>query len=337
MKKILVWGVGDRTDKYVKFDYFNKAEIVGFIDSKKEGRFNGIRIYNPSQVYNLSLTVDYVVISTFYFSEIFDFCIRQGVPREKLIITDQVEEPIFGDNLIKLEDVSTKIQKELYLNRYRLIRMNEKDTLDDSRCVGNGKYQTQNYYSDYFRYRTFEFVSNLIHENSIEGDLAEFGVFRGVFSSLISEKFPEKEIYLFDTFEGFNGDEVQAEMNKQQCDEEFVYTHRRTSDSIALGNMPYPNKVHIVKGFFPDSVTDEHREKKYSFVSIDVDFEESIYNGLDFFYPRLSEGGYIFLHDYNSAFLHGVKNAVRRYESDNKIRLVKVPIADRAGTLIITK
>ena len=81
----------------------------------------------------------------------------------------------------------------------------------------------------------------------------------------------------------------------------------------------------------------EHKSKKYAFVSIDVDFEESIYSGLEFFYPRLSNGGYIFLHDYNSAFLHGVKNAVRRYESDNGIRIIKVPIADRAGTLIITK
>ena len=30
MKKIIVWGLGDRTDKYLKFNYFDKAEIIKF-------------------------------------------------------------------------------------------------------------------------------------------------------------------------------------------------------------------------------------------------------------------------------------------------------------------
>ena len=35
--------------------------------------------------------------------------------------------------------------------------------------------------------------------------------------------------------------------------------------------------------------------------------ENSIYEGLKYFYPRLSLGGYIFVHDYNSS-LYGVEN-----------------------------
>ena len=337
MKKIIVWGLGDRTDKYLKFNYFDKAEILGFVDKNKMGSYNGYKIFKPEQIYELSLNIDYIVISTFYFSEIYAYCLEHKVSKDKIIITDQVEEAIFDYNLIKLREISSKIQNELYLNRYKFIKMNEKDTLDPNRCIGKGRYKTQDYFSDYFRYRTFEYVADYINENNIEGELAEFGVFRGIFSSLISEKFPDKEIYLFDTFEGFNEEEASEEMSKQQCNEEFIYAHKRTSDAIILDNMPYPNRVHIIKGLFPESVLEEHKSKKYAFVSIDVDFEESIYSGLEFFYPRLSNGGYIFLHDYNSAFLHGVKNAVRRYESDNGIRIIKVPIADRAGTLIITK
>ena len=59
--------------------------------------------------------------------------------------------------------------------------------------------------------------------------------------------------------------------------------------------------------------------------------------GLEFFYPRLAEGGVIFLHDYNSAFLGGVKQAVKRYEKKVGSRLKKVPFADRAGTIVIVK
>lgn len=45
----------------------------------------------------------------------------------------------------------------------------------------------------------------------------------------------------------------------------------------------------------------------------------------------------MFLHDYNSSFLGGVKKAVIRFEEDMGLKLKKVPIADRAGTLVIVK
>lgn len=67
-----------------------------------------------------------------------------------------------------------------------------------------------------------------------------------------------------------------------------------------------------------------------------MDFWESIYAGLNYFYPRLLEGGYIFLHDYNSG-LQGVENAVDRYEREQGGALCKVPLCDANGTLVITK
>ena len=81
----------------------------------------------------------------------------------------------------------------------------------------------------------------------------------------------------------------------------------------------------------------EAYNSKFIFVSIDVDFEDSIYAGLDFFYPRLVDRGVIYLHDYNTAKLHGVKKAVKRYERDNNLLMKSIPLADRAGTLVIIK
>ena len=104
-----------------------------------------------------------------------------------------------------------------------------------------------------------------------------------------------------------------------------------------LGNLPYPDKAVVCKGFFPESITEEAGKEKYAFVSLDVDFEESTFEGLKFFYPRLSEGGYIFIHDYNTYYLKGVKAAVKRYEEFIGQKLKAIPIADRAGTLIIMK
>ena len=45
----------------------------------------------------------------------------------------------------------------------------------------------------------------------------------------------------------------------------------------------------------------------------------------------------IFIHDYNTHYLKGIKDAVARYESELGFKMKKVPISDRAGTLIITK
>ncbi len=60
----------------------------------------------------------------------------------------------------------------------------------------------------------------------------------------------------------------------------------------------------IKQGFFPESLGG--LEDTFAFVSIDVDFEDSIYEELRYFYPRKEKGGYIFVHDYNSSLL-GVK------------------------------
>ena len=98
--------------------------------------------------------------------------------------------------------------------------------------------------------------------------------------------------------------------------------------------MKYPDKCIIKQGYFPESL--DGLEDEFCFVSIDVDLEDSIYNGLKYFYPRMSAGGYIFIHDYNS-YLRGVKKAVKRYEKDTNTLLKKVPITDYDGSLVIVK
>lgn len=48
----------------------------------------------------------------------------------------------------------------------------------------------------------------VIHEKNILGSVAEAGVFQGEFASVINSSFPEKILYLFDTFEGFDARDV---------------------------------------------------------------------------------------------------------------------------------
>jgi O-methyltransferase len=70
-------------------------------------------------------------------------------------------------------------------------------------------------------------------------------------------------------------------------------------------------------------------------VSIDADLYDPIYNGLKYFYPRLKQGGYIFIHDYNNDSYKGAKEAVRFFCKENN--LPYFPLPDAAGSAIIAK
>ena len=139
---------------------------------------------------------------------------------------------------------------------------------------------------------------------------------------------------MFDTFDGFGIEESVKEVENGNCTNAFVEAYKQTNIEIVLSKMKYPQNVIIKQGLFPGSLNG--LEENFAFVSLDMDFEESIYEGLKYFYPRLLDGGYIFVHDYTSS-LRGVEAAVERFENDKKIRMCKVPLCDVNGTLVITK
>jgi hypothetical protein len=104
-------------------------------------------------------------------------------------------------------------------------------------------------------------------------------------------------------------------ISKEQEDEARVY-FKSSYDAVAkrLSDFDF---VQLYKGWIPDRF-DEVSDKKFGFVFIDVDMYEPIMDSLNFFYPRLVEGGYIFLDDYNYAGFPGAKRAVDEFLTQNK-------------------
>jgi len=189
------------------------------------------------------------------------------------------------------------------------------------------------YQNDIIRLEEFNLAVKEMRKRKVRGSTAEVGVFRGEFAQYINQAFPDETLYLFDTFEGFNSREAQAELEKGNCTKGFIEMHKETSFESVLSKMPYPQKVVVKQGLFPASLNG--LEDKFSFVSIDVDFEQSILDCIEYFYPRMRKGGYIFIHDYNST-LRGVERAVDAYESLHNIILNKVPLFDACGTLVVS-
>ena len=128
---------------------------------------------------------------------------------------------------------------------------------------------------------------------------------------------------------GILRNEKNNSFSKANSNKEFS----NTSVTEVLSKMPNPQKVIVKQGFFPESAVGI--EDKFCFVSLDADLYDPIYSGLAFFYPKLVEGGYILIHDYNNETYMGAKKAVRDFCNENNINYV--PIPDTAGTAILTK
>ena len=197
---------------------------------------------------------------------------------------------------------------------------------------------------DYARVRTLELCIKEIKRKNLKGAMAEVGVFTGAFAKIMTHYFPEKDLYLYDTFEGF----PECDSNSEIEDGNVSLSLDKTLKNVNLirvkeyiGNC---EKCHYRVGYFPNTIEKADNEEKYCLVSLDADLYSPMFAGIEFFYPRLEEGGYIFIHEYNANLLFdgdvlsfsGVKKALDDFEKKYG-HICYVPISDKAGSLIITK
>ena len=181
--------------------------------------------------------------------------------------------------------------------------------------------------------RLWSLILNIkkILEENIQGDFAELGVWRGNTASILAYYafIADRNVYLFDTFEGFNASDLQGVDNEKAV--EFSDTSLATVKKI-IGPLNV-TKCHFVKGHFPSSITKEHRNKKYSIVSIDCDLYAPMKAGLEFFYPLMPKGGLLLLHDYSSMFWKGAKKAIDEFCQNNNEHVILMP--DKSGSAFI--
>jgi O-methyltransferase len=174
--------------------------------------------------------------------------------------------------------------------------------------------------------------SDEIREKGVQGNVAEVGVYLGDFAKYLNRAFPDRKLYLFDTFEGFHEKDVEED-RKKGYSESRAGQYSNSNLALVLEKMVKPDLCVVRKGYFP--ATAEGLEDQFAFVSLDVDLYQPIYDGLAYFYPRLSPGGYIFVHDYNNMVFRGVKEAVRQYCSESGACCL--PLCDTGGTAIICR
>lgn len=179
--------------------------------------------------------------------------------------------------------------------------------------------------------RLFFFMQNVaeLRRRHVPGDFAELGVYKGNTARILRELAPDRTLYLFDTFEGFDGkhaanDPSAADAGDYSCSLEAVRAF--------VGDGP---RVHYIKGRFPDTAKQLPDTARFALVHLDCDLYEPMKAAVDFFLPRLEAGGMLIIHDYAGTAWPGVKQAVDEALADTRDHVVVIP--DRSGTGVVVK
>ena len=182
-------------------------------------------------------------------------------------------------------------------------------------------------------------ISEFPGEAEVPGAIAELGVYQGDTAWQMNYYMPDRQFYLFDTFEGFSESDIATE-KAYALSRASAGEFADTSVGAVMERMPHPEMCRVRKGHFSETAAGL-THSVFAFVSLDADLYEPTMAGLEFFYPRLNEGGVMIIHDYNSARFRGVRQAVKEYEkkliNSGGAPLKLVPLGDLHGSCVIIK
>ena len=304
-------GAGDLVDEALPAE-----RIAAFVNREPGGSFLGRPVISPREL--AQRPADLVIVASRRAEEIARELEALGLAPEKLFF---LKNHLACTDRNRCCGLAREVLGEDYVNRIadseRLIRVPL--WTERERIAG------EDADNDYVRLKTLEALC--LRLERVPGALAELGVYRGGFARWMNRLLPERRLYLFDTFSGFDGEESAG------YGEGFLQAHRNTAAERVLSALPRPEAAVIRPGLFPRTARGLEGER-FALVSLDVDLEESTYAGLCWFLPRMSPGGCVLLHDYNNPRLPGVRRALERYEAEHG-RLPAVPLCDVNGSLVI--
>ena len=163
----------------------------------------------------------------------------------------------------------------------------------------------------------YTIYSSMKAVSCLSGSVAELGVYKGGSAKILCEIKGDKKLYLFDTFHGL------SEVDKKIDLAENGWFNDTSFEKVSNYLKEY-KQVYFFVGIFPETITDEVSNDKFSFVNLDTDLYKSTLNGLRFFWPRMVTGGRIVSHDYNTKDHPGVKKAFEDFFKDNREKIIEL-------------
>jgi hypothetical protein len=189
--------------------------------------------------------------------------------------------------------------------------------------------------ADVNRIWLFAQLAAMISAEKVPGAVAEFGVYKGKTAKLLRLLCADRELYLFDTFEGFDGRDLADGGPDAAGREALDGAFKDTSEAAVRAFVGEDHLTHYRAGWFPDSAKELDEDLRFALVHVDCDLEQPAEAALQWFWPRLSVGGAMIFHDHGSGHWPGIARALERYFADTPWR--PVPVADLSGSAVVRK
>jgi O-methyltransferase len=169
-----------------------------------------------------------------------------------------------------------------------------------------------------------------VAKNQIPGAIVECGVWKGgsmmaVAKTLLDCRAGDRELHLFDTFEGMTEpSDVDTDLGGVRASQWMEDSDKCCAglDEVkrAMEITGYdPARIRYVKGKVEETIPSNAPER-IALLRLDTDWYESTYHELVHLYPRLSVGGVLIIDDYGH--WQGARQAVDQYIAEHNLKLL---------------
>ncbi len=323
--RVILFGTGS-VSKFLTEHLREQVKIAAYLVTGASEVVNGISTITLEQLQETEY--DYIVVAFGNTMKGIEILEKAGVPNDK-IVGYAYTGMSYAENLLQKE--CSKIVQEK-LHNEKISELFDIPGKEYFICGMNILENKDVIKRDFVREQTLAFLAEEINRRNIKGSVAEIGVSQGEFAQKINLLFPNRRLYLFDTFEGLSAKDKDKALEMGWGEKLYALAERGIPVEEVLQSMPCRENCVVKKGYFPESFD---LEEDLAFVSLDIDFYDSTKRGLEVIYPHLSRGGYIMVHDFhNLAFIEN-RDAVLDFCEENGAAYV--PIPDVAGTVVIVK
>jgi O-methyltransferase len=193
-------------------------------------------------------------------------------------------------------------------------------------------------------------ATEYIHQAGIPGDIVECGVWRGGSMMLVANKLlqlqtSDRNLYLFDTFEGLPRPDDKQDVDiwgnraidgwlPKRTSEEASHWAEAGEEEVRANMLStgYPEaRLHFVKGMVEETIPGQAPDE-IALLRLDTDWYQSTKHELEHLFKRLSPHGILIIDDYGH--FQGARKAVDDFFRTNRIPILLNRI-DYAGRLAI--
>ena len=194
--------------------------------------------------------------------------------------------------------------------------------------------------TSYFRVFALIEAVRYVVDGGVPGEMVECGVWRGgsmqaVARTLLGRGVSDRELHLFDTFEGMPAPTDKDRRVGGAAASELLERSPRTERSVwAVADLPdvqagmattgYPaDRIHYHAGLVQQTIPSQAPEQ-IALLRLDTDWYESTRHELTHLYDRVPSGGVIIVDDYD--YWEGSRHAVDEFLAARGAHLLLVPV-----------